>query len=126
MESQLKERLKARSTWVRGLYMLLFAVLYSVAEAVLTAVVLFQFGSCLITGGVNKRLLGFSEGLADYIRQIVRFLSFNSDEHPYPLGPWPQQAEAPKPRAAAKSSRSRKSAPPKPPADEQPEGSSGG
>ena len=60
MESQLKERLKARTTWVRGLYMLLFAVLCCVAGAVLAVVVLFQFGSRLITGGANSRLLEFS------------------------------------------------------------------
>lgn len=125
MESQLKERLKARTTWVRGLYMLLFAVLYSVAEAVLTVVVLFQFGSRLITGEVNSRLLEFSEGLASYIYQIVRFLCFNSDDHPYPLGPWPQTTAPAKPRSTTRSPRSRKSTPP-PPAEEQPEGSAGG
>ncbi len=124
MESQLKERLKARTTWMRGLYMLLFAVLYCVAEVVLTVVVLFQFGSRLITGGVNDRLLEFSEALASYIYQIVRFLCFNSDEHPYPLGAWPQAAAPAKPRSTTRSTRSRKKNPP--PAEEQPEGSAGG
>lgn len=126
MESQLKERLKARATWVRGLYMLLFAVLYSVAVALLTVVVLFQFGSRLITGAVNSRLLEFSEGLAGYIYQIVRFLGFNSDEHPYPLAAWPQATAPAAPAKPRSTTRSRKSPPPAPPAAEQPEGSAGG
>ncbi len=131
MESQLKERLKARTTWVRGLYMLLFAVLCCVAGALLAVVVLFQFGSRLITGGANSRLLEFSEGLAGYIHQIIRFLCFNSDEHPYPLGAWPQAAAPAKSdsttRTATRSTRSRKkSPPPAPPVEEQPEGSTDG
>lgn len=106
MENPLKEKLTARTTWMRALYMLLFAVLYSVAEFVLVVVMLFQFGSRLITGEVNARLLEFSQGLATYIYQIVQFLCFNSEEHPYPLAPWPHGGPA-KPRAT----RGRKAAP---------------
>ena len=102
-----------------------------VAGAVLAVVVRFQFGSRLITGGANSRLLEFSEGLAGYIHQIIRFLCFNSDEHPYPLGAWPQAAAPAKSdsttRTATRSTRSRKkSPPPAPPVEEQPEGSTDG
>ncbi|MGB1189467.1 MAG: DUF4389 domain-containing protein, partial [Pseudomonadales bacterium] len=48
------------ATWGRGLYMLLFAVFYSVAEFVLVIVCVYQFVSGLITGALNQRLILFS------------------------------------------------------------------
>ncbi len=92
MDSELKQRLSAGTTWVRALYILLFVALYGVAEVVVGAVVLFQFGSTLITGAPNHRLQGFSAALAAYIYQLLQYLCYNSDERPYPFAPWPQVA----------------------------------
>ncbi|MCK4676329.1 MAG: DUF4389 domain-containing protein, partial [Gammaproteobacteria bacterium] len=50
MSNEIKENLKQQSTWIRGLYMLMFALFYSVAEIVLFAVVLVQFFFKLFTG----------------------------------------------------------------------------
>ena len=93
MEEKLKENLKSGSTWIRGLYMLLFTVLYGIAEVVLTIVVLFQFGTKLVTGNTNDRLRELSENIATYIYQVIRFLGFNTEEKPYPFGEWPEQTE---------------------------------
>lgn len=96
MEEQMKENLKSGSTWIRGLYMLLFCVLYGIAEIVLTIVVLFQFGTKLFTGNTNDRLLELSQNIASYIYEVVRFLGFNSEEKPYPFGEWPKKAQGEK------------------------------
>ena len=90
MSDQLKAHLKERKTWLRGLYMLLFVVFYSVAEIVLTAIVLFQFLMALFTGTTNERLLKLGQSLGSYVYQILQFLTFNSDYHPYPFGAWPK------------------------------------
>lgn len=87
----IKENLKNKSNWMRGLYILLFAILYSIAEIVLWAIVLFQFGSQLITARPNNRLLGFSRGLNAYIYQIIQFISYRSEEKPYPFADWPAE-----------------------------------
>ena len=39
MSDEIKENLKQKSTWSRGLYMLMFSLFYSIAEIVLFAVV---------------------------------------------------------------------------------------
>ena len=92
MSGELKAHLKERKTWLRGLYMLLFAVFYSVAEIVITVVVLFQFLLALFTGRTNERLLKLGQSLGTYIYQILQFLTFNSDYQPYPFGAWPKGA----------------------------------
>lgn len=96
----MKENLKSKETWKRGLFMLLFAVIYGIAEVLLVAVALFQFLSRLFTGEVNRRLLNFGQSLATYIYQIALFVTFRSDDRPYPFDAWPKGAPAgpPKPR----------------------------
>jgi len=90
MNDDLKENLKQKSIWMRGLYMLMFAFFYSVAEFVLFFVVVAQFFFKLFTGQTNSRLLKLGQSIASYIYQIIQFLTFNSDYHAYPLGAWPE------------------------------------
>lgn len=92
MSDDLKAHLKERKTWLRGLYMLLFAIFYGIAEIVITAVVLFQFLLTLFTGHTNERLLKLGQSLGTYVYQILQFLTFNSEYHPYPFGAWPRGA----------------------------------
>jgi hypothetical protein len=75
--------------WRRGLYMLLFALLYSVAEVLMAAVALFQFIHKLLNGKTNLRLLTFGQSLSVFVYQIWRFLTFNSDALPFPFAAWP-------------------------------------
>lgn len=90
MSNDIKENIKKQSTWLRGLYMLLFALFYSLAEIVLFAVVIFQFLLKLFTGDTNDRLLKLGQSIATYIYQIIQYLTFNSDHQPYPFGAWPR------------------------------------
>ena len=90
MSNDVKRNLKQQSTWMRGLYMLLFAFFYTIAETVLFAVIVFQFLFKLFTGDTNDRLLKLGQSLATYAYQVLKFLSFNSDHHPYPFGAWPR------------------------------------
>ncbi len=90
MNDGIKRNLKESSIWIRALHMLLFAFFYSVAEMVLFAVVIFQFLVKLVTGETNDRLLNFGQSLATYVYQIIQFLNFNTENHPYPFGEWPQ------------------------------------
>jgi hypothetical protein len=76
--------------WIRGLYMLLFTLLYSVAEFVLGAVVVVQFGYRVFNEENQPRLIALGAALASYIYQVMRYLSFNSEQKPYPFSDWPE------------------------------------
>ncbi len=90
MAEDIKENLKAGKTWLRGLYIIIFAIFYSIAEIVLFAVVIFQFLLTLFTGQTNQRLLKLGQSLGTYIYQIVMYMTFNSEHQPYPFGAWPK------------------------------------
>lgn len=81
---------RTSAIWVRGLYMLLFVLFYSVAEFVMLAVVLVQFGYRVFTAQNHPRVLALGAGLSSYIYQVLRFLSFNSEQMPYPFSDWPK------------------------------------
>jgi len=90
---EFKEHVKDTSAWTRLIFMALFAVLYWVAEVVLAVVVLFQFLSVLLTGKRNDKVLSLGAQLSTYVYQIFRYLTYNSEEKPFPLGEWPSDAE---------------------------------
>ena len=90
MSDDVKQNLKSQSTWMRGLYMLLYAIFAGIAEIVLYAVVVFQFLLKLFTGDTNERLRKLGQGLSTYVYQCFCFLTFNSEYHPYPFGAWPK------------------------------------
>jgi hypothetical protein len=93
MTTSVKTNITRGETWVRALYMVLFGVIYNVAEIVLLAVVVLQFVLTLLTGKTNARLLSFGDALSTYVYQIFRFLTYNTEDKPFPFGPWPSTDE---------------------------------
>jgi hypothetical protein len=67
-----KEHALDTATWMRGLFILLFAIIYKAAETVLWLMVAGQFGFKLLTGRPNTYLLDFSQ-------QMNTFLLDNND-----------------------------------------------
>ena len=83
----------SKETWIRLLYVILFALIYSLAELVVAAVVLLQFGFKLVTGQANARLSKFSGTLNQFIYQILQYATFRSDHIPFPFGDWPDGSD---------------------------------
>lgn len=114
MDEELKENLTARQTWLRGVFIVLFAFLLAVARVVMWAVVVLQFLFTLFAAKSNDNLLALGASLARYIYQCFLFVSFNTEQKPFPFADWPSAEEAPTtpPAAtkqpAAKKARSRK------------------
>ena len=102
MDENVKENITSQNTWIRGLYMLLFALIYSIAEIVFTAVAVFQFLTALVTGKPNELLLNFGQSLSTYIYHIIQFFTFNRDGKPYPFSSWPEGESEVKTKAAAR------------------------
>lgn len=91
MKDEIKQRLQKTETWMRGLYMLLFIFVYGLVEFVIILVMLFQFVSIVLSGHTNAQLLKFSQNLAAYVYQIITFLTFNSEQLPFPFSAWPDE-----------------------------------
>lgn len=89
-QQQLKSNLTSSRHWLRLLFMLLFALVLQVAAAVMWVIVVLLFLFALVTGQPNLRLRTFAGTLATFIYQCWQFLSYNSEEKPYPFQDWPE------------------------------------
>lgn len=93
MSEELKANLTRVETWKRLLFMLLFAAIYAGANVLIGVVVMFQFGFVLVTNRCNANLLDLGADLAQFVRQILRYLTFNGEEKPFPFASWPRRPE---------------------------------
>ena len=85
-----EENLKSRATWTRFLFMVLCFIQIWLASLVGTVVIVLGFLMVLFTGEVNRDLRGIGQSIASYVYENVRYLTFNTDEKPFPFGsPWP-------------------------------------
>jgi hypothetical protein len=86
----LETNLKSRATWLRLLFMIVLVLIYSLSRFVVGAVIVLQFFWVLFTGETNARLKVLGHQLATYTLQILLYLTFNTDERPFPFDQdWP-------------------------------------
>ena len=81
-------------TGFRILYTIFFAIVFSLLETVLGALVIFQLGYSLVTERPpSKRIRHLGNRLSAFAYQILRYLSHNSAERPFPFSDFPQAVE---------------------------------
>ena len=78
-----------RNIWIRGLFMLLMALAYHVSGTVMFVVAVIQFVMTLLANKPNARLVSFGRSMGRYLQQIVIFLTFATEEMPFPFNDWP-------------------------------------
>ncbi len=85
-----EENLKSRATWTRLLFMVICCILISIASFVGSFVVVLGFLWVLVTGNVNPQIRQVGQSIAAYVYENIRFLTFNTEDRPFPLGSdWP-------------------------------------
>jgi len=90
MDTEMKQNLKNTNTWLRMLFMILFAIFFGAALNIFGIIVLFQLILSLFTGKTNARVRKFSNQMSKYIYSIMDYLSYNSEERPFPFADWPE------------------------------------
>ncbi len=94
MEQKTKTHLLDPETWIRLLYMIVFGLLSILARMVVWIVAVLQFLLVLITGADNKNLRDLGQGAAKWTYQAFLFLTFNSNDKPFPFSDWPEIEES--------------------------------
>jgi len=89
MNDSVKSNSTGSAHWLRLAFMLLFAFIIQVAGAVMWVVVIVQFLFALVSGQSNENLKRFGHSLSVFIFQIWQFLSYNSEDKPFPFRDWP-------------------------------------
>ena len=67
-------------------------MIFNLAGLVLGAAVLFQFVHTLITGRPNERVGVFGDSLGRFVYRILRTLTDNTEDRPFPFAGWPGAA----------------------------------
>ena len=104
----IKENAKNIDVWTRGLFILIYAVIFYFLFFLIWLVVIFQFLMKLITTELNSQLLDFSDSLTKYVTQILLYITFKSEERPFPFSPWPKGTDTSS-KSVNKSSRKKAS-----------------
>ena len=82
--------LKQGSAWVRVILMIAFAVvLYVIMPAIVLVLMLTQTLFVFITGDSNDNLRVLGTALSRYIFEVLQFLSYASDNRPFPFSAFP-------------------------------------
>jgi len=86
----IKRELSVADKWVRLLFIVLYAILWQIAEIVLAVTVIIQFLWTLFAGTPNPSLREFGQRLGKWLQQVVDYLTCVGDARPWPCGlDWP-------------------------------------
>ncbi len=86
----MSENYQSKSAWTRVLFVVLFWIVFYVTQFVLAAVVVAQCAFRILTGDVNHNLLKFGDMLSKYVHDILRYVTFNTDQRPFPFDEFPK------------------------------------
>ncbi|WP_049722003.1 DUF4389 domain-containing protein [Gilvimarinus polysaccharolyticus] len=89
---KIKSNITSPDHWIRLVFIILFAFILYVASFVVGVLVLVQFLFALITGNDNTKLRQLGDSLTQFIAQTLQFLTYNSDDKPFPFADWPTPA----------------------------------
>ncbi len=84
-----KYSLMGAEIWIRLVFMVIYSLALKLVLLVLGLVAVVQFFIVLIQGQANSSMLSFSESSAQFVLQTWRFLTFVSEEKPFPFRDWP-------------------------------------
>lgn len=95
MNNDIIQNLKNTAFWRRLLFMVLLGIAYTIAEFAIWATILFLIFFNLFTGGSNERAVIFGKQMSIYIYHILLYLTYNSEERPFPFSDWPNPGSVP-------------------------------
>ena len=84
-----KQNIRNVDTWMRGLFIVIFGVIFYFLIGIVWLLVIFQFITKVITGGLNEQLEKFSTGLTQYALQILNYVTYQYEVRPFPFSPLP-------------------------------------
>ena len=85
---ELKDNLQKQDSWTRGLRILVVWIASQITELIVFGICLLQFLSSLLLRKRFENLDSFSRQLAEYSRDIIRFVTYTSNTAPFPFADW--------------------------------------
>lgn len=86
MDNETTER---PSRWARLIPMIVLIICFGLAEAALYIIALIQFIWTLVNEEPNDALTEFGVSLSEWMSQDAKYLSYATEEKPFPWAKWP-------------------------------------
>ena len=81
---------EGKNGWTRILFTALFWLTFYFSQFFIALVVVAQCAFTLITGTPNRQLLTFGENLSRYVQEVLRYITFNTEQRPFPFTDFPK------------------------------------
>ena len=89
----LSENIKEPSIWVNFFLKVIYLIFLNFIIPFLGFVTLLQLLFSLGSKKPNDNLISFSKKISIYIYQIINFITYSSDERPWPFNAFPDKAD---------------------------------
>ena len=91
------EEIKAsrKQIGIRLLYTVLYLIVFEVLKVVIQITTVFQFIYLLVTRKYSEPLRRFSNKVATYAYQVIRYLTLNANFRPFPFHDFPAEMDQP-------------------------------
>ena len=74
--------------WMRGLWMVVLAILFGVGEAILFLAAVIQFLWLIFAKEKNENIAAFGKELADWLARVALFQTGTTEDKPFPFARW--------------------------------------
>ena len=89
----LSENIKEPSIWVNFFLKVIYLIFLNFIIPFFGFITLLQFLVSLGSKKPNDNLISFSKKISIYIYQIINFITYSSDERPWPFNAFPDKAD---------------------------------
>lgn len=87
LQEEKRQTPEEQNIWMRGLFMVIFAILFGIAEMLLLAFAVIQFFWMLFSKERNGFLADTGEKIGNWLRDVADFQTGATDEKPFPWQP---------------------------------------
>jgi hypothetical protein len=94
MDGAAESKVSRKQIAIRLLYTFLYLIIFELLKVVVQVTVLFQFIYLLVTREYSEPLKNFSNKVATYAYKLIRYMTLNENERPFPLRDFPREMES--------------------------------
>ena len=95
-----EQPIERKETGIRILLTVLFVVILRAVDVVFAVIVLFQLAFTLITKRrPGDQVARFANRIITYVVQLLRYLTYQEDQRPFPFSDFPAESTPPDPSA---------------------------
>lgn len=95
MQDVLETAVSRKDILVRLLYTILYLLVFEIIKLIIQLIVVFQYIYLFISRSHNDAVRGFSNKLSTYTYDVMRYLTLNKNERPFPFNDFPPVMEEP-------------------------------